>query len=103
MYAIINVLTGFGCLFSCANRTKMRRQYGLPEEPTNDCCVHLCCGPCALCQEYRELQHIGFDLSIGLISKAPSSSPSDLRLYLPSWLHSVVPDEEPMTIDQFHE
>ncbi|XP_076921948.1 protein PLANT CADMIUM RESISTANCE 2-like [Bidens hawaiensis] len=53
------------CLSSCSNRTKMRRQYRLPEEPTNDCCVHFCCEPCALCQEYRELQQRGFDMSIG--------------------------------------
>lgn len=65
VYALINVFTGCGCLYSCANRTKMRRQYGLPEAPTNDCCVHFCCEPCSLCQEYRELQHRGFDLSIG--------------------------------------
>ncbi|KAJ0492407.1 putative PLAC8 motif-containing protein [Helianthus annuus] len=65
IYTIINLLTGCGCLYSCGNRTKMRRQYGLPEEPTNDCCVHFCCESCALCQEYRELQHRGFDMSIG--------------------------------------
>nr|XP_043613833.1 protein PLANT CADMIUM RESISTANCE 11-like [Erigeron canadensis] len=65
IYAVINAFTGCGCLYSCVNRTKMRRQYGLTEAPTNDCCVHFCCGPCALCQEYRELQHHGFDLSIG--------------------------------------
>ncbi|KAI3516647.1 hypothetical protein L1887_15570 [Cichorium endivia] len=65
IYALINLLTCCGCLFSCCNRTKMRRQYGLPEVPTNDCCVHFCCELCALCQEYRELRRIGFDLSIG--------------------------------------
>ncbi|GJT04589.1 plant cadmium resistance 2-like protein [Tanacetum coccineum] len=65
VYALINAFTGCGCLYSCTNRTKMRRQFGLPEAPTNDCCVHFCCGPCSLCQEYRELQHRGFDMSIG--------------------------------------
>ncbi|KAI3516649.1 hypothetical protein L1887_15572 [Cichorium endivia] len=64
-YALINVLTCCGCLYSCTYRTKLRRQQGLPEVPTNDCCVHFCCGPCALCQEYRELQCRGYDMSIG--------------------------------------
>lgn len=65
IYALINILTGCGCLYSCIYRTKMRRQQGLPEAPSNDCCIHFCCGPCALCQEYRELQIRGFDMSIG--------------------------------------
>lgn len=43
----------------------MRSQYGLRETPCNDCLVHWCCEPCALCQEYRELKHRGFDISIG--------------------------------------
>ncbi|GKV19461.1 hypothetical protein SLEP1_g29722 [Rubroshorea leprosula] len=34
----------------------------------NDCLVHFCCLPCALCQEYRELRNRGFDVSIDLES-----------------------------------
>ncbi|KAL8241826.1 hypothetical protein R6Q59_012128 [Mikania micrantha] len=65
LYAIIQVLTGCGCMYSCSYRTKMRTQYGLRESPCNDCLLHFCCEPCALCQEYRELKHRGFDISIG--------------------------------------
>ncbi|KAM0015056.1 putative PLAC8 motif-containing protein [Helianthus debilis subsp. tardiflorus] len=65
LYAIIEALTCCGCLYSCVYRTKMRSQYGLQESPCNDCLVHFCCERCALCQEYRELKHRGFDISIG--------------------------------------
>ncbi|XP_071686361.1 protein PLANT CADMIUM RESISTANCE 3-like [Rutidosis leptorrhynchoides] len=65
LYAVIQAFTCVGCLYSCLYRTKMRSQYGLREVPCNDCLVHFCCEPCALCQEYRELKHRGFDLSIG--------------------------------------
>ncbi|KAI7749944.1 hypothetical protein M8C21_029362 [Ambrosia artemisiifolia] len=65
LYAIIEALTCCGCLYSFVYRTKMRSQYGLKESPCNDCLVHFCCERCALCQEYRELKHRGFDISIG--------------------------------------
>ncbi|KAL7589306.1 hypothetical protein Lser_V15G37257 [Lactuca serriola] len=65
LYAIIAAFTCCGCLYSCVFRSKMRSQYGLRETPCNDCLVHWCCEPCALCQEYRELKHRGFDISIG--------------------------------------
>ncbi|CAN1839509.1 Cell number regulator 10 [Linum perenne] len=54
------------CIFSCFYRAKMRRHFHLEEKPCADCCVHLFCEGCALCQEYRELQTRGFDLSIGI-------------------------------------
>ncbi|KAF5940209.1 hypothetical protein HYC85_021376 [Camellia sinensis] len=44
----------------------LRGQYFLDESPCTDCCIHCCCEECALCQEYRELKHHGFDMSIGL-------------------------------------
>ena len=37
----------------------------LAEQPCNDCLVHYCCERCALCQEYRELKHRGFNPSLG--------------------------------------
>ncbi|KAL4637865.1 hypothetical protein ACB092_03G108200 [Castanea dentata] len=58
LYTLINMLTG--CAFL--------RQYKLEESccgGVGDCMVHFCCEQCALCQEYRELKHQGFDLSIG--------------------------------------
>ncbi|KAK2978432.1 hypothetical protein RJ640_002705 [Escallonia rubra] len=45
----------------------------LLEEPCADCLVHCCCHKCALRQEYRELQHQGFDMSLGKIHFFPSS------------------------------
>ena len=37
----------------------MRTMYGgLREEPCNDCCIHWCCSPCAICQgELRRIAH----------------------------------------------
>ncbi|XP_022856320.1 cell number regulator 2-like, partial [Olea europaea var. sylvestris] len=64
LYTLI-ALTGCACLYSCFYRSKMRRQYMLPETPCADCCVHFCCECCALCQEHRELKNRGFDMSIG--------------------------------------
>ncbi|KAK4371808.1 hypothetical protein RND71_007192 [Anisodus tanguticus] len=65
LYFLIEALTGCGCIYSCFYRTKMRKQYMLPESPCGDCCLHFFCECCALCQEYRELKHRGFDMSIG--------------------------------------
>ncbi|KAI3733811.1 hypothetical protein L6452_13267 [Arctium lappa] len=65
LYALIEALICCGCMYSCTYRTKIRSQYGLRETPCNDCLVHFCCELCALCQEYRELKHRGFDISIG--------------------------------------
>ncbi|KAJ0037257.1 hypothetical protein Pint_23300 [Pistacia integerrima] len=65
LYTLILCLTGCSCLYSCFYRSKLRGQYFLEERPCTDCCVHCCCEECALCQEYRELMHHGFDMSIG--------------------------------------
>ncbi|KAJ7552291.1 hypothetical protein O6H91_06G048900 [Diphasiastrum complanatum] len=52
---------GLPCCYSCLYRHKMRAKFQLPEEPCNDFCIHCFCEPCALCQEYRELQNRGVD------------------------------------------
>lgn len=65
LYTLMLCLTGCSCLYSCFYRSKLRGQYFLEERPCTDCCVHCCCEECALCQEYRELMHHGFDMSIG--------------------------------------
>ncbi|CAN6275926.1 unnamed protein product [Urochloa humidicola] len=65
LYFLLSVATGLGCLYSCCYRSKLRSQYALTETPCADCCVHLCCEACALCQEYRELKSRGFDMSQG--------------------------------------
>ncbi|TYH74980.1 hypothetical protein ES332_D05G441600v1 [Gossypium tomentosum] len=58
-------ITGCGCLYSCCYRSKLRKQYNLKGGDCGDCMRHFCCEPCALTQEYRELQNRGFDMSIG--------------------------------------
>ncbi|XP_076885326.1 protein PLANT CADMIUM RESISTANCE 2-like [Bidens hawaiensis] len=65
LYTILLLLTGCQWIYSYMYRSKMRKQYMLPEEPCNDCLLHFCCEPCAMCQEYRELKHRGFNMSIG--------------------------------------
>ncbi|GAB2269556.1 Protein CADMIUM RESISTANCE 2 [Dionaea muscipula] len=65
LYAIILGLTGCQWIYSCTYRSKMRLQFGLPAGTCNDCCTHFWCEPCALCQEHRELQHRGFEPSLG--------------------------------------
>nr|GMC85022.1 protein PLANT CADMIUM RESISTANCE 2-like [Ipomoea batatas] len=65
LYCLIAAVIGCPCFYSCFYRSKLRNQYMLPETPCGDCLVHFCCDSCALCQEYRELKHRGFDMSIG--------------------------------------
>ncbi|KAK6134245.1 hypothetical protein DH2020_032007 [Rehmannia glutinosa] len=65
LYGLIAYLTGCACIYSCFYRSRMRSQYMLAEDPCADCLIHFCCEYCALCQEYRELQHRGFDMSLG--------------------------------------
>jgi Cys-rich protein (TIGR01571 family) len=65
LYTVIACVTGFPCCFSCFYRAKMREQYLLKKNPCGDCLVHFCCELCALCQEYRELKHRGFDMTVG--------------------------------------
>ncbi|KAL5763194.1 hypothetical protein ACOSP7_019458 [Xanthoceras sorbifolium] len=43
----------------------MRKQFNLEESPWGDCLVHCFCEECALCQEYRELKSLGFDVALG--------------------------------------
>ncbi|RZS05823.1 hypothetical protein BHM03_00036374, partial [Ensete ventricosum] len=65
LYALIASATFCPCFYSCFYRSKLRRQYGLREEPCADCLVHCCCcESCSLCQMYRELKRRGFDMSI---------------------------------------
>ncbi|KAK1297876.1 Cell number regulator 1 [Acorus calamus] len=66
LYALIMAVTGCQCIYSCAYRTEMRRQYKLSETPCNDFLLHCFCESCALCQEYRELKNRGFDPQIGI-------------------------------------
>ncbi|KAK1605675.1 hypothetical protein QYE76_029348 [Lolium multiflorum] len=65
IYVLIAALTRCQWIYSCTYRARLRTQYALPDAPCCDCCVHLCCSPCALTQEYRELKARGFDPEAG--------------------------------------
>ncbi|XP_062171315.1 protein PLANT CADMIUM RESISTANCE 2-like [Alnus glutinosa] len=65
LYTLICCVIGCPCFYSCFYRSKMRQQYTLEESLCGDCMVHCCCEPCALCQEHRELQNRGYDMTIG--------------------------------------
>ncbi|KAL7605978.1 hypothetical protein Lser_V15G18420 [Lactuca serriola] len=65
IYTVVALVIGMPCIVSCNYRTKLRGRFGLMEEPASDCLTHLCCECCALCQEYRELNHRGFNPSAG--------------------------------------
>uniref|UniRef100_A0A5B6YZN0 Cell number regulator 2-like n=1 Tax=Davidia involucrata TaxID=16924 RepID=A0A5B6YZN0_DAVIN len=64
-YLLLHAFTYLECFFTCQYRAMLRQHYSLEEKPCHDCLVHAFCGKCALCQEYRELEHRGFDMSIG--------------------------------------
>lgn len=53
------------CFYSLCYRTRVRRLYDLQGSKLEDFVLHCLCEPCALCQLYRELQHRGFDVSLG--------------------------------------
>ncbi|PWA60815.1 PLAC8 motif-containing protein [Artemisia annua] len=58
--------TGFACVLSAIYRIKMSHLYKLPDDPCINILLHLLCEPCALCQEYRELQTRGFNMQLGV-------------------------------------
>ncbi|KAF5777244.1 putative PLAC8 motif-containing protein [Helianthus annuus] len=66
LHAGILYFTGCGCLLSAYYRIKMSQLYNLPNDPLINILVHLICEPCALCQEYRELQARGFNMQLGV-------------------------------------
>ncbi|XP_076952300.1 cell number regulator 10-like isoform X2 [Bidens hawaiensis] len=57
IYAFFTYATGCGWIYSLTYRSKLRKQYMLGASAFQDCLAHFCCERCALCQEYRELQH----------------------------------------------
>ena len=65
IYTVLACFTGCQWIYSCTYRSKMRAQLGLPDVGCCDCCVHFCCEPCALCQQYRELKARGFHPDLG--------------------------------------
>ncbi|XP_058732529.1 protein PLANT CADMIUM RESISTANCE 3-like [Vicia villosa] len=56
---------GLGSLYGCIYRTKLRNVFGIDGSQTSDCLASCCCFPISLCQEHRELEARGFDMSAG--------------------------------------
>jgi Cys-rich protein (TIGR01571 family) len=48
-----------GCIGAAINRGKIRERFGIEGSFVTDCLIWWCCGPCAACQEYREVQRRG--------------------------------------------
>ncbi|CAE5957514.1 unnamed protein product [Arabidopsis arenosa] len=65
LYALLAVVTGCACFYSCFYRGKMRAQYNIRGDDCTDCLKHSFCELCSLTQQYRELQHRGFDMNLG--------------------------------------
>ncbi|RLN38948.1 cell number regulator 10-like [Panicum miliaceum] len=84
LYALLAYLTGCQWIYSCTYRSKMRAQFGLPENPCCDCCVHFCCEPCALCQQYKELKARGFDPDLGWELNAQRANAGGAAMYPPA-------------------
>ncbi|RDX76552.1 Protein PLANT CADMIUM RESISTANCE 3, partial [Mucuna pruriens] len=61
----------FAGFYTCIYRTKIRRQYGIQGHQCTDFLLSCFCSPCTICQEYRELQARGFDLSAGWEGNVP--------------------------------
>ncbi|KAI3411405.1 uncharacterized protein J3R85_018037 [Psidium guajava] len=74
MYGLIGAFIGMPCIYSCTYRSKLRNKFGLVESPAPDWIVHCLCEPCALCQEYRELNRRGWDPSIGWLGNDKNNS-----------------------------
>ncbi|XP_074299617.1 protein PLANT CADMIUM RESISTANCE 2-like [Silene latifolia] len=65
LYTVIALLTGLHCIYTCMYRSKMKLQYGMPQNNLDDFCIHCWCHYCALCQEHRELERRGYQVALG--------------------------------------
>ncbi|KAL8161969.1 hypothetical protein V2J09_013458 [Rumex salicifolius] len=57
-------------------RSKLKENLNIPASCCADYCTHCWCKPCAICQEYRELQERGYDLSLGWEGKNTQMKPT---------------------------
>ncbi|KAK8490869.1 hypothetical protein V6N13_090531 [Hibiscus sabdariffa] len=65
LYTLALVVLRCPGLYTCFYRSKLRKQYNLEGSIFSDCLLHFFCEPCALTQEYRELENHGFDMYVG--------------------------------------
>ncbi|KAG0601090.1 hypothetical protein M758_11G083200 [Ceratodon purpureus] len=72
------LLIGLPCFCSAQWRKKLRQEFAIPAGECGDYCLHFWCGPCALCQEYRELKHRG--LVMATASSADTIAPQNLHM-----------------------
>ncbi|KAL4383139.1 hypothetical protein GQ457_15G005210 [Hibiscus cannabinus] len=66
------------CVVSRPYRKKLRQRFGLIEAPASDRILHSVLQPCALCQEYRELNNRGINPALGYhgnLSKQQTTTP----------------------------
>ena len=70
LYMLIDLITSCGRMYACFYSGKMRAQYNIKGDGCTDCLKHFCCNLCALTQQYRELKHRGFDMSLGWAGNA---------------------------------
>lgn len=47
---------GCWCIGMAINRGKIRTSFNINGGTLDDMCIHWCCSPCAVCQEYREVK-----------------------------------------------
>ncbi|KAL9710029.1 hypothetical protein Ac2012v2_007091 [Leucoagaricus gongylophorus] len=55
LHAFISVIVG-GWLLQCMQRDNIRQRYKIKGGCWSDCCTALCCTPCELAQESKELE-----------------------------------------------
>ncbi|XP_074283568.1 protein PLANT CADMIUM RESISTANCE 2-like [Silene latifolia] len=74
VYAMLLAVFGCACMYSFFYRVRMRQQYNLKGSRCGDCCIHLWCEMCALCQEHRELKLRGFNMHSGWYANAENQT-----------------------------
>ncbi|CAJ2676106.1 unnamed protein product [Trifolium pratense] len=65
LYCVLGGFSHFGSIYACIYRTKLRRVYGIEGNQTCDCIISCCCGLLSICQEHRELEARGVNVSAG--------------------------------------
>lgn len=65
IFCVLGGFSPFLSVYSCIYRTKLREQYGIEGNRCKDCIASCLCPRISICQEYRELQARGFDVSAG--------------------------------------
>lgn len=63
------------CFLTWHVRHSLRRKYNISGSVSNDAVVSLCCGPCAIAQQYRELSNRG-EWSGACCAVAPRVAPT---------------------------